>query len=503
MSSIPRNCRPFCRHHEQNNCRFGESCLYQHHTTKDSSASVASNQTTTHSPYTISQPNTASVGSVNSQTPTELSYNCRSPHCYTAYSTGSQQTTNDISIEHPTPTTALTRTGIPTPCSQATGSVNHIFASHNQFNLLHTVRDDNEEKPDRQHPQQAAQRITSADSDTDDSADKWITVGKHGSYRRQQQCKPSSDRSTTNSSSPRKNRCKECQIIFEMTADNIAWFTSRGWNIPLRCKQCRHSRRQKLPSSPTIHTTFGSKNITHQKVSPEVRYKNILKPERPAIKNRNAPKPPNQAIPLDEKPMPPEASTEPPDDQENPVDSHSIDHTTSFNSRSNQAPSQADESEESDGSRSTEPLIESEESEESDGSSSIERPIESDESEGSNGSNGSKGSECAELQDHDDDKEFNTSENSDEAPPDLEGSSTTSIDPPHSTMFQITNTLIMHVNDLQYVLNYQDQVLFQAAWVNTIARPKFDESTPGKYPADMAKHFIEEFYALRKSGCTK
>lgn len=47
---------------------------------------------------------------------------------------------------------------------------------------------------------------------------------------------------------PKKLICKDCGEEFEVTAGEVDWYTSRGWEIPKRCKSCREAAKAKRQS---------------------------------------------------------------------------------------------------------------------------------------------------------------------------------------------------------------------------------------------------------------
>ena len=45
-----------------------------------------------------------------------------------------------------------------------------------------------------------------------------------------------------------KIKCKDCGQEFEIEQSEAKWYTSRGWEIPKRCKSCREAAKAKRQS---------------------------------------------------------------------------------------------------------------------------------------------------------------------------------------------------------------------------------------------------------------
>lgn len=43
-----------------------------------------------------------------------------------------------------------------------------------------------------------------------------------------------------------KITCKECGDVFEITPQEEAWYKSKGFELPKRCKSCRDLRRRNI-----------------------------------------------------------------------------------------------------------------------------------------------------------------------------------------------------------------------------------------------------------------
>jgi RNase P subunit RPR2 len=41
----------------------------------------------------------------------------------------------------------------------------------------------------------------------------------------------------------RRLTCRDCRQPFTLTADEVAWFTSRELYVPVRCRACRAMKR--------------------------------------------------------------------------------------------------------------------------------------------------------------------------------------------------------------------------------------------------------------------
>lgn len=41
----------------------------------------------------------------------------------------------------------------------------------------------------------------------------------------------------------KKEICKDCGKIFGITNGENEWYKNRGWDLPIRCKDCRKKRK--------------------------------------------------------------------------------------------------------------------------------------------------------------------------------------------------------------------------------------------------------------------
>ena len=198
----------------QESCKFGHKCWYKHSSSRSSrhSLSTRSSETTeqrpqiTHSPYSLS---------VAEPAPEKT--------CATSNK-------NFDNLKPPTGTSFKGQV-------RATASNISKFASQNQFDALQTLRagDIND-----------ANESESQSTDYDEE-EAWRTVPKQ---RRRKSPHPKEESLGSEESKPIK--CKTCGDIFVTPQDSAEWFERKGLHQPLRCMNCRQSRKLEGRPKPLI-----------------------------------------------------------------------------------------------------------------------------------------------------------------------------------------------------------------------------------------------------------